>query len=229
MNIRKIEGFVVKAFNRLGIIVSRKVNPGLIDRGQEFIGVIKHISSRTLIDEECLLMLWQFANSATSLNGDVAEAGVYKGGSAKLLAKVFAREPAKVVFLFDTFTGMPVTDPTKDLHQEGDFSSTSLEEVQKFLSDCPNVVIFQGLFSDTFANIADKTFCFAHIDCDIYQSVRQCCEFFYPRMNRGGLMIFDDYGFESCPGAKLAIDEFFEDKVEYPILLPTKQCLVIRR
>lgn len=41
-------------------------------------------------------------------------------------------------------------------------------------------------------------------------------------------MVFDDYGFLSCPGAKLAVDQFFSDKPEYPCHLPTGQCFVIK-
>jgi O-methyltransferase len=47
-------------------------------------------------------------------------------------------------------------------------------------------------------------------------------------MVTGGIMIFDDYGFLSCPGAKLAVDEYFADKPVYPCRLPTGQCFVIK-
>lgn len=224
---RKIERVVEMAFNKLGISISRKLKPELVPRGEEFIRLIKHVSSHSVMDEERLLMLWQFANSATSLNGHVAEMGVYKGGSAKLLAKAFERNAEKTVFLFDTFRGMPETDPLKDLNQEGDFSDTSFESVQDFLGDCQNVVLYKGLFSDTLNNVADKTFCFVHIDCDLYQSARECCEFFYPRMTHGGYMLFDDYGY--IPSMKCAIDEYFSDKIEHPILLPRSQALIVRQ
>ena len=46
-------------------------------------------------------------------------------------------------------------------------------------------------------------------------------------MNRGGLMRFDDYGFATCPGARRAIDEFFADKAEPIIDLPTGQAFVV--
>ena len=42
--------------------------------------------------------------------------------------------------------------------------------------------------------------CWAHIDVDIYQSVRDCISFIYPRLSPGGFMIFDDYGFPKLPG-----------------------------
>ena len=42
-------------------------------------------------------------------------------------------------------------------------------------------------------------------------------------------MLFDDYGFESCPGAKQAVDEFFRDKAEKPLVLPTAQAIIFKQ
>jgi O-methyltransferase len=152
---------------------------------------------------------------------------VFRGGTARLLAKITA--PAgKTVHLFDTFAGMPSVDSNADLHKAGDFANTSLEAVQRYLHDCDNVRLYQGFFPSTAQPIEQLSFALVHIDVDIYTSVLSCCGFFYPRMEHGGLMIFDDYGFISCPGAKKAVDEFFADKPEVPIYLPTGQCLVLR-
>ena len=41
-------------------------------------------------------------------------------------------------------------------------------------------------------------------------------------------MVFDEYGFLSCPGAKKAVDQFFQDKTETPIYLETGQTIVQR-
>jgi O-methyltransferase len=67
-----------------------------------------------------------------------------------------------------------------------------------------------------------------HIDVDIYQSVSDCCAFFYPRMLAGAIMILDDYGFVTCPGVKPAVDAFLADKPETPVYLPTGQCMIVR-
>lgn len=172
-------------------------------------------------------MIYQYAKQAAELPGDVAEVGVYKGGTARLLAKVF-ESTNKTIHLFDTFSGMPPSDPSKDIHKEGDFSA-SLESVRTYLHDCQNVRFYQGLFPITSKPIENITFCLVHIDVDIYKSVMDCCKFFYPRLQRGGgIMIIDDYGALSCPGAKMAVDEFFSDKPEKPCYLPTGQCVVTR-
>lgn len=42
-------------------------------------------------------------------------------------------------------------------------------------------------------------------------------------------MIFDDYGFESCPGTRQAVDEFMADKPERVIHLTTGQALLQKR
>ena len=174
-------------------------------------------------------MLYQFLKLTDSIRGDVAEVGVYKGRTAKVLA-LASRERGKEVRLFDTFSGMPDTDPRRDnFYHKGAFSDTSLSQVETFLSDCDNVTMYPGFFPETSAPVSDKTFSFVHVDADIYRSVLDCCRFFYPRMARNGIMIFDDPGFSDCRGAKIAVDEFFSDKQETPCHLATAQVLVLKR
>ena len=61
------------------------------------------------------------------------------------------------------------------------------------------------------------------IDLDLYEGVRDSLGFFYPRMAPGGVIVLDDYGFASCPGARAAADEFFDDKPERLLALSTAQ------
>jgi O-methyltransferase len=58
-----------------------------------------------------------------------------------------------------------------------------------------------------------------HIDVDIYEPTRDSMAFFYPRLNDGGIIICDDYGFKSYPGATKAVDEFLRDKPEKMVAL----------
>jgi O-methyltransferase len=192
-----------------------------------FAALYETVHPRTLVDRSRCFILYQLAGQAANLPGEVAEIGVYKGGTARLLSRTLAGTP-KQIHLFDTFAGMPDTDPDKDWHRKGDFQDTSLESVSEYLADCPNVVFHQGFFPQTAGPVTETTFALAHIDVDIYVSVIDCCEFFYPRMSRGGFMVFDDYGFVTCPGAKEAVDAFFADKPEQPCYLPTGQCLAIK-
>jgi O-methyltransferase len=156
-------------------------------------------------------------------SGEIAECGVYKGGTAKILAELVHD---RAIYLFDTFRGMPETDLTRDLHQAGDFADTSVESVRAYLSEHRNVTCVPGLVPDSLKIVQGRTFSFVHIDLDIYSAIKSACEFFYPRVQPGGILLFDDYGFPSCPGARAAIDEFFADKPEVKISMVTGQCSV---
>jgi O-methyltransferase len=192
-----------------------------------FVALFRSIADRTLVDPVRCYMLYQLLDQARCLPGDVAEVGVYRGGTARLLAERL-QDTDKHLFLFDTFAGMPSTDQTRDLHHQGDFADTSLESVRDFVGVRPNVSFHPGRFPESGAPIITRRFSFVHVDADIHQSVLDCCTLFFPRLVRGGVMVFDDYGFVSCPGAKAAVDAWFTYQLERPIYLPTGQCLVIK-
>jgi O-methyltransferase len=80
----------------------------------------------------------------------------------------------------------------------------------------------------TFQGLEHNQFSFVHINCDFYQPTIDCCEFFYPRLVSGGVIVFDDYGFPSCRGEKDAADEFFADKPDRPFVLSTGQGILIK-
>jgi O-methyltransferase len=220
-----------KALTQAGIqfqVYSANAMPlPLWDSDTAFIHLWRQMNNRTLVDKRRCFMLYQIARQVSTLTGDVAEIGVYRGGTAYLLAHILSG-PTRHLHLFDTFSGMPSVDPGMDLHSAGDFRDTSLNDVRTCLSKYSDVHIHPGFFPQTATPVADKSFCFVHVDVDIHQSVLDCCAFFYPRLVQGGMMLFDDYGWSSCPGAKLAVDAFFADKPEFPCYLPTGQAFVVR-
>jgi len=185
----------------------------------------------TIVSADRLYMIYSLALQSTNIAGQFYECGVYKGGSALLLGQLVAnhcKHANTELHLFDTFEGMPETDQEKDVHRRGDFSDLLFEEVRAKFKHMPHVRIHRGYIPATFAGLEDHRLAFAHIDVDIYQSVLDCCNFVYPKLNPGGTMIFDDYGFASCPGARQAVDAFFSDKRERPIVLPTGQAFIFK-
>lgn len=202
-------------------------SPWLAETG-EFRQLISKAKPFSLVSEDRLWILYSLAQQARHLTGEFWECGVYKGGTAIILADILRAAPDKTLRLFDTFSGMPETDPDKDYHRKGDFADTSLASVKQRLDDKDNIEFHQGFIPDTFQGLEHEKLAFAHIDVDIYQSVLDCCEFIYPRLVSGGFMLFDDYGFPSCPGARAAVDSFFADKIEVPLVLSTGQAFVIK-
>lgn len=187
---------------------------------------------RSLVTVDRCYILHQFARQCLGLPGDFAECGVYKGGTAYLIADTMNSFGAKgkTLHLFDTFAGMPASaNEDNGPHVQGDFGDTSLESVKQYVSKFNNVEFRPGYIPDTFQPLTDRSFAFAHIDVDLFQTAVDCMQFFYPRLSSGGVMIFDDYGFHQYKhAARKAVDEFFQDKPEVPIVLKTGQCLVIK-
>ena len=184
--------------------------------------------NRSAVPLEAKYVLWTLLNdSLRNCDGDAAECGVYKGGTAVFLAEI-TRSAGRVLHLFDTFSGMPETDPERDLHKEGDFSDTSLESVRAYVGT-QMTEYYPGTVPQTLAPLADKHFAFVHVDLDIYDAILASTEFFYSRLSPGGVIVYDDYGYASCPGARAAVDRFFEDKPEEKLVLGTGQCVVRKR
>ncbi len=175
-----------------------------------------------------LYVIWTFASQAAMRHpgADLWECGVWKGQSAKFLAEIALRARSHL-HLFDTFEGMPQTDPQKDFHRKGNFSDTSLEGVKNFLSEYRDTAVFHpGFIPDTFSGLENSQIAFVNIDVDIYKSVKDSLEFVYPRMLPGGIILFDDYGWHSCPGARQAVDEFAERMSLLPMILPSGQAII---
>jgi len=188
------------------------------------------VQSHSLVSEERCYVLFSLARQALALNGEFWECGVYKGGTAILFSKLLHEHGngrGVRLRLFDTFDGMPETDAEKDRHRRGDFHDTSLETVRQRIPHASFVEFHAGVIPQTFAGRENSRIAFAHVDVDIYHAVRDCCGFIYPRLLPGGFIVFDDYGFPSCPGARQAVDEFFHDKPEVPLVLPSGQAVVI--
>jgi O-methyltransferase len=199
----------------------------LADMDEKYRLVRERIRDYTLLSDERLQVLHQFARATANLPGDAAEVGVYRGGTAYLLATIFAIKN-KRLRLFDTFNGIPDLVDSIDLHRQGDFSDVSISTVAQYLREFDNIVFHPGVFPDSLTPEADAVrYSYIHVDADIYRSVFDSCTFFYPRLVQGGMMLFDDYGFVTCPGVRKAVDEFFADKLHKPVYLPTGQALVI--
>lgn len=155
------------------------------------------------IEDLCLIA------AASPPDGCFVELGVYQGGSAWHLAKI-AREQNRILFLYDTFTGIPCKDSI-DSHQVGDFNDTTLEQVKAAI---PDAVYGVGIFPQSLLPMPPISF--VHVDADQYQSIKDAIKYFVPVMLPGASIVFDDY---CClAGADKAIDEW-EEELGYPIKL----------
>ncbi|MCP4711866.1 MAG: macrocin-O-methyltransferase [Planctomycetes bacterium] len=166
---------------------------------------------------EELYILYQLTKLTEPIVGDIAEVGVFQGGTAKLIATL---KKNRSLHLFDSFCGMLETTDGKDLHQKGDFTETSVESVKKYLAEFAGIHFYPGWFPETAEPVKDKTFSLVHLDVDLYKSTLDALEFFYPRLNRGGFIVSHDYHSIVCPGVGEAFEKFFQGKPESILSFP---------
>ncbi len=157
------------------------------------------------------------------LSGELAELGVYKGYTARLIHHYL---PERSLHLFDTFSGFSDSDLDSEKEatgykiEDGLFSDTSVAQVREHIAPVNDNINFHvGFFPQTFnEELATKRYAFVHMDMDLYEPTLAALKVFYPLMTPGGFIVVHDY---NCwPGARKAVDEFFADKAEVPIPMP---------
>ena len=107
------------------------------------------------------------------------------------------------------------TDTFNDLsHLESSYFNHDFSKLFEFCSARKNVNLLKGNFSKVLSNF-DKKIDILHIDCDLYESYKECLNLLYNKVIKGGCIIFDEYYSHKYPGARIAVDEFFKDKSGY--------------
>jgi O-methyltransferase len=166
------------------------------------------------------------------LDGNVAECGVYRGATATLIAFALKKmAPEKKLFMFDSFEGLPATDPARDtMYYHASSMSGEGVELYSFVMSLLRqaeledlAIIRKGWFEETLPALDTRDrFCFIHIDCDIYSSTKTCLEHLYDRLVPNGVVVIDDY-FDIGGGLQLAVDEFVRNTGETLFVGPGRQ------
>ena len=149
-------------------------------------------------------MLDEMLEKVKGLSGDYAECGVWRGEVAQYIYQRMASDCS--LWLFDSFLGHPEPGPFDDekAHPKGRYADTTMEAVRE---KCPTAIIIPGWLPYSLDIARHAMFRFVRVDVDHYAATKGVLEFFLPRMVPGGIMEFDDYNHEECPGATKAINE----------------------
>lgn len=173
--------------------------------------------------DKCWILM-QMAKMVQSVSGDVAEVGVYRGGTAKFLMELM---PDRIFHLFDTFEGIPRVDENDDEELLGQFKYNSAVAVMAYLGS-DKVIMNVGIFPETFCLPRRTLFSLVHLDVDTHYAVDAGLEIFYPLVNSGGAIIIDDYN-STYKGVKPAVDDFLKDKPENALQFVNWQAVIIKR
>lgn len=168
-------------------------------------------------------LLGQLLRMTASIEGDTVECGVYKGAGSWLMLQANAKTRRRVHHIFDSFEGLSAPDPVDGQHwTRGDLAAGTSVVEQNLLPYKHGIdfKMYKGWIPERFNEVSDLKFSFIHIDVDLYQPTFESIRFFYPRMSMGSILLCDDYGFSTCPGATEAINSFLAEMPEKMISLP---------
>ncbi|MEE2707156.1 MAG: TylF/MycF/NovP-related O-methyltransferase [Planctomycetota bacterium] len=171
------------------------------------------------------------------LPGNIVECGVYRGASllafAKFLEIFHGGDRTRRVFGFDNFAGF------ESLHENdgpecerlnkvtGGWNASpfyqELKEhidvfhVDSYVPRAKRVVLVEGDLTQTAPEFVDQNpglrISLLHLDVDLYEPTKAALDAFYPRVVRGGLVVFDEYGLTEWAGESHAVEEYFEGNV----------------
>lgn len=183
--------------------------------------------------------LWA-ARSALRVPGDFVECGVNAGmvSSAVMRYLDWARLD-RTYYLIDTFAGPVLEQFSAEEHQSGwvklvqqavDTGGyvTDIDRVRANFAEWPNAVVVQGVVPDVLPSTAIRRVSFLHLDLNCAAPERAALEYFWPRIEPGGFVLFDDYAFHGVPAQKQAIDDWAAASGAAVLSLPTGQGLIVR-
>ncbi len=172
-------------------------------------------------------LLRELLKLVANLPGDTAEAGVFEGASSWLICD-FLGGTGKTHYAIDSFEGLSSPTPIDGSYwRAGDLASS--ERIVHSRLEPFGAVLCKGWIPEAFTHLPETQFCFVHIDVDLYQPTLDSMEYFYPRMVTGGVVVCDDFGFTSCPGARQAVTEYMQRRPEPVLHHPTGQGIVVKR
>lgn len=118
-----------------------------------------------------------------------------------------------------------------ELSKIGKYDKLDIEITKRNLSEFQDHIIYhQDYIPESFNTLPKppNSIVYLHIDLNSAKPTLATLKLFYPRLVKGGVILFDDYGWREYEDTKKVIDEFFSDKPGILLKFPTAQALYYR-
>lgn len=187
---------------------------------------------------------------ANAVPGDFAEFGVALGGSAICIASQL--DGTRRFVGYDVFGMIPAPSEKDSVRSRERYETIRSGQSQGirgapyygYVSDLQSVVkanfaafdlpvdgtrirLVEGRYEETLArDAAAGPLAFAHVDCDWYESVRECLAHLLVHLSPGGIAVFDDYN--DWEGCRLAVDEFLGAHPGFGLLRTQPHAVMLR-
>ena len=184
---------------------------------------------------------WKFFEMVKDIPGDIVECGIGRARSLIIISALnFLLEKEeggqRTIYGYDSFEeGFP--EPSKeDMNfrkpKKGEWSkspSGKYDYTENFIKNVIkeagipineiDLVLKKGFFDKTLKTHPKNPIAILHVDGDLYESYKSTLENLYDKVSPGGIIVFDDIKYfesnenELFPGARLAVEEFFNKDI----------------
>ena len=188
----------------------------------------------TYLSPKKLMRIQRALKETKDVPGDILEFGVALGGSGIIFAHHIGE--SRRFLGFDVFGMIPPPTSEKDdavskeryetiksgasrgIGNDGyyGYKMDLISEVKASFArhsvpvDDKCIILYKGLFEDTWPTVIVKAISLVHIDCDWYDPVRFCLNACADKLGEGGIIIIDDY--HDYGGCRTAVDEFIAER-----------------
>jgi O-methyltransferase len=157
------------------------------------------------------------------VKGAVVEFGCYTGTTSLFIRRLLdvRGEGSQHEFhVYDSFAGLPpktMQDNSNvgEQFRGGELAASKRQFMNEFLKarlDLP--FIHKKWFSDLTEDEVPKPICFAFLDGDFYESIRDSLQLVLPHLAPGATLVLDDYAREALPGVARAVHEFLPRQLQ---------------
>jgi len=210
--LRKLKELFLKLFNKNKIKPSQKTNLKLFD---------DKILRRSLY-------FYNLFKAIENIEGNIIECGVGEGITLSIMCLLSLLDKKnRLVWGFDSFEGFPKFTDEDSLVNESsmdEYKMFDIKYVYKTLNEFGisksdidrKIILAKGFIPESLSLYDGSPIALLHLDLDLYLSYKNSINYFYDKVNLGGIIAFDEYNkpmdVEKWPGAAKAINEFLELK-----------------
>jgi O-methyltransferase len=227
----KIKKFIEKT--GYSIVNKKFLYPPGIYQNKEFMKIYKKCKSHTMVSVEKSFALYKAVKyvSKNNIYGDFIECGVWRGGQSMLAAFTFLnmQDVDRSLWLYDTYSGMAkpskidkktnnTTDATK-IWKKGnkkgynEWCYSSLEEVKSNMLSTKypenKINFIKGKVEKTIPKNIPQKISILRLDTDFYESTYCELKYLFPLIEKGGVLIIDDYGI--WEGSRKAVNQYIKE------------------
>ncbi len=200
--------------------------------------VLKNPIISEQIEETELLVILEVLEKTLNLDieGDICEFGCFAGTTSLFLQRLLIENKSKKkLYLYDSFEGLPDKSEQDQSAAGTDFVGGELMASKSQLklnfkkAGIPLPKVKKAWFQDLKPRDIPKQICFAFLDGDFYQSVKEPLNLIKHKVLSGGAVIIDDYDNPALPGAQKAVNEFLHHNPNFRLTKTTHSLAILTK